>query len=95
MALRKNLSEGEQDTQEAYLKRRELVKLLVGKITADRDEESRVKVDITYRFDPTEAPLEADSLDGVRSFGISGRVSLRGYAVSECGERRGSRPRSV
>jgi site-specific DNA recombinase len=68
MALRKNLSEVEQDTEEAYLKRRELVKLLVEKITVDRDEDGRAKVDITYRFGPLEAPLQADILDGVQSF---------------------------
>ena len=67
MALRKNLSEVEQDTEEAYLKRRELVKLLVEKITVDRDEDVRAKVDITYRFGPVEGPIEADSLDGVQN----------------------------
>jgi predicted nucleic acid-binding Zn-ribbon protein len=36
MALRWNLSEVEQDTQEAYLHRRELVKLLVKKITVTK-----------------------------------------------------------
>jgi len=66
MALRKNLSEVEDDTEEAYLHRRELAKLLVGKITVDRDEEGRVKVDITYCFGPPEAPLEAVSLVGVQ-----------------------------
>jgi hypothetical protein len=73
MALRKNLSEVERDTEEAYLHRRELVKLLVEKITADRDEDGRAKVDITYRFGPPEAPLEADSLVGVQDFGRSRR----------------------
>jgi hypothetical protein len=52
---------------EAYLYRRELAKLLVEKITADRDEDGRAKVDITYRFGPPEAPLEVDSLVGVQS----------------------------
>ncbi len=55
MSLRKNLSEVEQDTQEAYLHRREFVKLLVEKITVDRNEDERAKVDIIYRFGP---PLE-------------------------------------
>ena len=66
LALRKNLSEVERDTKEAYLHRRELVKLLVERITADRGEDGRVKVDITYRFSPSEAPLEVDSLVGVQ-----------------------------
>ena len=42
----------EQDTQEACLHRRELVKLLVEKITVDRDEDGRAEVHITYRFGP-------------------------------------------
>jgi hypothetical protein len=67
MSLRKKLSEVKQDTEEAYLHRRELVKLLVEKITADRDEDGRAKVDITYRFGSPEAPLEVDSLVGVQS----------------------------
>jgi site-specific DNA recombinase len=67
VSLRENLSEVERDTEEAYLHRRELVKLVVEKITADRDEDGRAKVDITYRFGPPGAPPEADSLVGVQS----------------------------
>jgi hypothetical protein len=52
MSLRKNLSEVERDTEEAYLHRRELVKLLVEKISVDRNEDGRAKVAITYRFGP-------------------------------------------
>src|SRR5215208_3095079 len=66
VGLRKNLSEVEEDTKEAYLQRRELVKLLVEKITVDRNENRRAKVDITYRFGPSEASPEADSLVGVQ-----------------------------
>ena len=32
----------------------------------DRDEDGRAKVDITYRFGPPEAPLEADRLVSVQ-----------------------------
>jgi Recombinase zinc beta ribbon domain len=80
MALRERVAEVEEDTAEAFEKRRELVKLLVEKITADRDEDGRVKVDITYRFGPPEAPLEADNLVGVqgsrRSRRAMGSLSL-------------------
>ncbi len=62
ISLRKNLSEVEQDTQEAYLHRCELVKLLVGKIIVDRNEDGRAKVDITYRFGPP--PEESTSFVG-------------------------------
>jgi hypothetical protein len=66
LALRKNLAEVEQDTQEACLHRRELVKLLVEKITVDRDEDGRAEVHITYRFGP---PPEgsASFVDGVQN----------------------------
>ena len=66
LALRKNLAEVEQDTQEACPHRRELVKLLVEKITVDRDEDGRAEVYITYRFGP---PPEgsASFVDGVRN----------------------------
>jgi hypothetical protein len=71
LSLRTNLSEVEQNTEEAYLKRHELVKLLVEKITVDRNEYGRAKVDITYRFGPSEAQAgEAESLVGVQ--GIQG-----------------------
>ncbi len=50
--MRKNLSEVEQDAKEAFEKRRELAKLLVEKITVDRDEDGRAKVHIAYRFGP-------------------------------------------
>ena len=35
---------------EAFQKRRELVELLVEKITADRDEDGRARINVTYRF---------------------------------------------
>jgi len=52
MSLRENLEEVEASTEAAFTKRRELVKLLVERIVANRDEEGRPKVDITYRFGP-------------------------------------------
>jgi hypothetical protein len=62
VSLRENLEEVEADTEEAFTKRRELVKLLVEKIAASRDEEGRAKVDITYRFGP---PAEEHAGSGV------------------------------
>jgi hypothetical protein len=67
MALRKNLAEVERDTEDAYLHRRELMKLLVERITAGRDEDGRVKMDITYRFGPVEASQDEDVLVGVQN----------------------------
>ena len=66
LTLRKNLAEVEQDTDEAFRKRRELVKLLIERIGADRDEDGRLRVDITYRFSPPAPSFSSDDLDGVR-----------------------------
>src|SRR5829696_8939551 len=50
--LADNLAEVEGDSIEAFQKRRELVELLVEKITADRDEDGRARLTVTYRFGP-------------------------------------------
>ena len=53
VALRENPLEVEQDTEEAFAKRRRLVKLLVERIIVSRDEaEGRTRVGITYCFGP-------------------------------------------
>lgn len=62
MSLRENLEEVEADTEEAFAKLRELVKLLVERIVASRGEEGRLKVDITYRFEP---PADEAARSGV------------------------------
>ncbi len=76
LTLRKNLAEVEQDTDEAFRKRRELVKLLIEKIGADRDEEGRLRVDISYRFSPPGPSSVSDGLDGVRD-PLRSRQTLR------------------
>jgi site-specific DNA recombinase len=50
--LADNLAEVEGDAPEAFQKRRELVELFVKEITADRDEDGRVRMNVTYRFGP-------------------------------------------
>jgi site-specific DNA recombinase len=55
LTLRGRVEEVEEDTPEAYQKRRQLVKLLVSGITAGWDADGRVDVRITYRFGPPEA----------------------------------------
>jgi chromosome segregation ATPase len=65
-ALADNLAEVEGDTPEAFQKRRELVQLLVEKITADRDEDGRLRVHMTYRFGP---PPEESFVPSVRNSG--------------------------
>ena len=48
--LADNLAEVEGESIEAFQKRRELVELLVEKISADRDEDGRAHLNVTYRF---------------------------------------------
>ena len=67
LTLRKNLSEVEQSTEEAWSARRELAKLLVERIVIGRDEEGRAKVDITYRFGPAAPSPGNQSADGVQN----------------------------
>ncbi len=64
IALRENLQEVEAGTQEAFDKRRELVRLLVDRIVVSRTEEGRTKVDITYRFGPPTAESAGECVAG-------------------------------
>jgi site-specific DNA recombinase len=58
--LADNLEEVEGDSPEAFERRRELVRWLVEKITAARDENGHTQVEITYRFaPPDEAVVES------------------------------------
>jgi hypothetical protein len=52
MTLRERIAEVETDTEEAFAKRRQLVKLLVARIDLGRDENGRPRARITYRFGP-------------------------------------------
>ena len=58
----------EEDNEEAFESRRELVKLLVEKIVMVRDEEGRPKVDITYHFGPPTWNDSADSSQNSEEF---------------------------
>ena len=63
--LRRNLRGVERDTEEAFEARRELTALLVERIVIGRDEGGRPKVDVTYRFGPSES---ADGEDNSEEF---------------------------
>jgi hypothetical protein len=57
VALREHIAEVENDTEEAFRARRQLVKLLVQSITVGkRREDGRTEVRITYRFGPPSPP---------------------------------------
>jgi hypothetical protein len=68
LTLRERISEVEADIPEAYQKRRELVRLLVGRITTDSDENGHPRVEITYRFGP---PPEESFVPSVLNSGPS------------------------
>jgi len=74
--LRENLQEVEADTQEAFDKRRDLVRLLVERIDVSRTEDGRLRVDITYRFGPPTTESAEECADGVRN---SGRLTGEMY----------------
>ena len=50
--LRERLSEVEEDTETAYIERRQLVQLLVANITAGRCADGKPHIQVTYRFGP-------------------------------------------
>ena len=75
MTLRENLQEVEADTQEAFDKRRELVRLLVDRIVVSQTEEGRPKVDIIYRFGPPATESAEECLYGERNPGrLTGEI---------------------
>jgi site-specific DNA recombinase len=63
-SLRDRLEALEEDTEEAFLQRREVVKLLVERITISAGENGEVKIDIIYKFCPPE-PEEGAELCAV------------------------------
>jgi len=57
VALRERIAEVEEDTEEAFRARRQLVKLLVQSITVGKKhEDGSIEVRITYRFGPPSPP---------------------------------------
>ena len=75
--LRERLSEVEEDTEAAYLERRQLVKLLVANITVGRYADGKPHVQVTHRFGPpqvTEVGPEGGYVSGIpndKTFDIS------------------------
>ena len=56
LRLREHIAEVEEDTGEAFAKRRQLVKLLVARIDLGRDQDTRPRARINYRFGPLGPP---------------------------------------
>jgi hypothetical protein len=67
LSLRRGIAEVEEDTEEAFQERRQLVKLLVNSISVGkRQEDRRAEIQITYRFGPpaSSGAPEEDSFVG-------------------------------
>ena len=77
LSLRRRLVEIEEDTPEAFGKRKQLVGLLVESISlGKRQEDGRVETQITYRFGPS-PDSEAESVDDSSMAGFkNGRESI-------------------
>ena len=56
LTLRERIAEVDTGTEEAFAKRRQLVKLLVARIDPGRDQDGRPRARITYRFGPPGPP---------------------------------------
>jgi hypothetical protein len=68
-ALRERLEEIEEDTDEAFQARQQLVKLLVKAISADKcPEDGRTEIRITYRFGPPPTSKDYPEDSSVASF---------------------------
>ena len=79
LILRERASEVEVDTPEALRKRRELVRILVDRISTDRDEYGHKRVEITYRFGP---PLEESFVPSERNSGPTETAKIFRSALS-------------
>ncbi len=75
LSLRQRLAEVEEDTEEAFQKRRQLVKLLVASISAGkRQEDGRTEIHVTYRFGPpasSGAPEEGSFVESFKNGSMS------------------------
>jgi hypothetical protein len=66
LTLRERIAEVEEDTEEAFRARRQLVKLLVQSITVgEKREDGSIEVRITYRFGPPSPPPAEAGRGGV------------------------------
>ncbi len=73
--LRERADEIEDDTPEAFIKRQQLVRLLVEGITLGRDEDGETTVEVTYRFGP---PKSAEPAGGASALGRLRRTRTGG-----------------
>ena len=69
LSLRRRVAEAEEDTEEAFRERRQLVKLLVNSISVGkRQEDGRAEIQITYRFGPPASSGASEEDSSVGAF---------------------------
>jgi hypothetical protein len=69
LSLRRRVAEVEEDTEEAFRERRQLVKLLVNSISVGkRQEDGRAEIQITYRFGPPASSGASEEDSSVGAF---------------------------
>jgi hypothetical protein len=81
-SLRDGLKAPKEDTEEAFFQRREVVRLLVERITISAGENGQVKIDIMYKFCPPE-PEEETELCAVGNTLRSSGQDVKPYNVHQ------------
>jgi hypothetical protein len=81
VALREHIAEVEEDTEEAYRARRQLVKLLVQSIIVGKNHEGCIEVRITYRFGPPGGASEGSTSDDSQDL-LAGDYSFVGSLMN-------------
>jgi site-specific DNA recombinase len=81
VALRERIAEVEEDTEEAFRARRQLVRLLVQSIIVGKNHEGCIEVRITYRFGPPGGASEGSASDDSQDL-LSGDYSFVGSLMN-------------
>jgi site-specific DNA recombinase len=91
LTLRNRIVEVEEDTDEAFEKRRELAKLLVERIDVGRDENGRPRARITYRFGPPRPPTGAQDARAEEDTFVTGEPNSSTILAQNAGTSSGLR----
>ncbi len=91
LTLRERIAEVEENTEEAFAKRRQLVKLLVARITLGRDQDGRPRARITYRFGPPSPPTGAQDAWAEEDTFVAGEPNSSTILAQKAGRSSGLR----
>ncbi len=91
MTLRERIAEVETDTEEAFAKRRQLVKLLVARIDLGRDQDGRPQARITYRFGPPRPPTGTEDARAEEDDFVAGERNSSTILAQKAGRSSGLR----